>query len=123
MPLGERESGLRELEKGVDLSGRSSEALSRLGWAYGLIGRREEALRIADEMKKKLQLKTASPFRIGYVYAGLGDRDEALRWFDRALQEHDFFLVEVNAIPGDFDSWRSDPRFQQLLRGMNLAAQ
>jgi serine/threonine-protein kinase len=121
MSMGERQNGLQELEKAVELSGRSSEPLSRLAYAYAQIGRRDDALAIVSELKQKLQNKTTSPYRIGYVYAGLGERQEAYRWFDRALREHDFFLIEINAHPHDFDSWRSDPRFQQLLKGMNLA--
>jgi eukaryotic-like serine/threonine-protein kinase len=119
--LGDHQHGLQEIEKSVELSHRSGEALSRLGYTYALIGRRDDALKIVAELKEKLKTKTTSPYRIGYVYAGLDDRQEAYRWFDQALREHDFFLADIHQDPSDFASWRSDPHFQQLLRGMRLA--
>jgi len=119
--VGDRQHGLQELEKSVELSDRSGEALSHLGYTYAQFGRHDDALKIVAELKEKLKAKTASPYRIGYVYAGLGDRQEAYRWFDHALREHDFFLAEINSNPYDFASWRSDPHFQELLKGMNLA--
>jgi serine/threonine-protein kinase len=118
---GDRQNGLQELEKAAELGGRTAEPVSELGYAYAQVGRRGDALKIISELRQKLQDKTAAPFRIGYVYAALGDRTEAYRWFDQALREHDFFLCEIHFRSHDFDSWRSDPHFQQLLRGMNLA--
>ena len=112
--------GVPELQKGVEATGRSGQSLSWLGYTYAQIGRREEALKIIAELKKKLRAGETSPYRVGYVYAGLGDRAEAYRWFDQALREHDYFLAEING-PYDFGSWRSDPHFQELLKGMNLA--
>jgi len=121
MEVGDHQNGILELQKAVKLSNRSGEALSRLGFAYAQIGRREDALAILAELKSKLQRKETSPFRVGYVYAGFGDRTNAYQWFDQALREHDFFLRDINSYAHDFDSWRADSHFQQLLRGMNLA--
>jgi TolB-like protein/Flp pilus assembly protein TadD/predicted Ser/Thr protein kinase len=121
MDIGDFLNGILELQKAVELSNRSGEPLSRLGFAYAQVGRRDDALAILDELKRKLKRKETSPFRVGYVYAGLGDRPNAYRWFDQALREHDSFLFGINAWPHDFDAWRADPHFQQLLRGMNLA--
>jgi len=122
MEAGDHQRGLAELQRAVELSDRSGETLSRLGFSYARLGEREAALKIISELKQKLNAKTTSPYRVGYVYAGLGDRQEAYRWFDRALREHDSFLVGINVEPEVFDaSWRSDPHFQELLKGMNLA--
>jgi eukaryotic-like serine/threonine-protein kinase len=116
------QKALTEMQKAVELSNRAGEPLSGLGYIYAQLGRRDDALKIIGELKQKLNAKTTSSSRIGWVYAGLGDRQEAYRWFDQALREHDAFLTTINFNPGVFDdSWRSDPHFQKLLRGMNLA--
>ena len=121
LKLRDYENGVRELEKAAELTKRSTEALSRLGFGYGRAGRRADALRILNELKQRANEKHASAFRVGYVYAGLSDRGEAYRWFERALREQDGALSEINESRDIFDdSWRSDARFQQLLRGMNL---
>ena len=121
MDIGDYQNGILELQKAVELSNRSGEPLSRLGFAYAQVGRRDDALAIIGELKRKLKRNETSPFRVGYVYAGLGDRTSAYRWFDEALREHDSFLMGIYAYRHDFDFWRSDPHFQQLLRGMNLS--
>ena len=52
------------------------------------------------------------------AYSGLGE-DEAKTWMERAYEEHDQGMMDINAYPG-FDALRSEPRFQALVRRMNL---
>jgi len=54
------------------------------------------------------------------VYAGLENKAMTLEWLERAYQEHDFSLVFVQVAPW-FETVRGEPRFQQLLRNMQLA--
>jgi len=51
-------------------------------------------------------------------YQRAGDGEQALGWLERAYEEHDPNLPYL-VLP-DWDSLRSDPRFQDLLRRMNL---
>ncbi len=52
-------------------------------------------------------------------YAVVGDRDHSLLWLEKAYADRDWRLVEV-AVEPRFDVLRSDPRFQDLLRRLNL---
>jgi len=117
---GDDRNGLRELQIAVDSSGHGDTPLSELGFAYAKAGRRDEALKIIAELKEKYRQKTASPYPIGYVYAGLGDRSNAYRWWEAAIRERQT-NGEFNSLRGEFESWRSDPEFQRLLREINLA--
>lgn len=108
---GHAAEGLAELEK----LGRGAE----LGEAYAQLGRRQEALAIITELRAKPERDEASPVDIARIYAALGDRPNAYRWFDRAVSEQVGFANLIYR--HEFDSWRSDPQFQQLLRAMNLA--
>jgi hypothetical protein len=53
------------------------------------------------------------------IYAALGDPGRAFQWLDKAYRDRASALVRLKAEPG-FDSLRSDPRFQDLLRRMNF---
>ena len=52
------------------------------------------------------------------AYIGL-DEDETMAWLERAYEEHDQGMADINAYPG-FDALRSKPRFQALVRRMNF---
>jgi hypothetical protein len=57
-----------------------------------------------------------------YIYVGLGEKEQAFKWLEKAFDEKDTNLV----VPGlQFDPMleplRSDPRYADLLRRMNLS--
>jgi TolB-like protein/DNA-binding winged helix-turn-helix (wHTH) protein/Flp pilus assembly protein TadD len=49
----------------------------------------------------------------------LGNKDDAFRWLNKAYQEHSVWMNWIKVDPA-LDPLRSDPRFQDLLRRMNL---
>jgi serine/threonine-protein kinase len=57
---------------------------------------------------------------MAYVHTGLGEYDRAMDWLERAYAER---AGAVFGIKGSFlfTQLRSHPRFQALLRKMNLA--
>lgn len=52
-------------------------------------------------------------------YALAGDKDRALEWLEKAYEERSSQMVFLQAHPW-WDSLRSDPRFQDLLRRMKF---
>jgi hypothetical protein len=61
-----------------------------------------------------------SSFFMAEIYANLGDKGEALKWLEKAVEERDVEIDLIKVYPA-FDNLRSEPRFQNLLRRMNLA--
>lgn len=116
---GEPRDALAEAQKAVALSNRAGLPLVALAASYALNDRRADALKIIDEVKAKYDRQRASPTSIGQLYAALNDRPEAYQWFDRALRDRDQYLPQINWFL-ETQSLRSDPHFQQLLRGVNL---
>jgi hypothetical protein len=51
------------------------------------------------------------------VEVGLGDGDKAFEWLEKACEERFVIGIKVDT---QFDPLRSDPRFADLLRRMNL---
>jgi TolB-like protein len=58
-------------------------------------------------------------YRRGEYYAVLGEKEKALEWLSKAVEERHHGAVGANASPA-WDPLRDDPRFQDLLRRMNL---
>lgn len=60
-----------------------------------------------------------SAYQIAEVYAWRGDKDEAFEWLERAYAQRDSGLTILKYDP-QLDSLRGDPRYQAVLRKMNL---
>ena len=91
------------------------------GWClartYALAGRREEARKIAVELGKKPV--PIYCWGLAQVYAALGDKDEAIRWLEQGYKIRFSFMPWIRQTPA-LAPLRSDPRFQDLVRRMNL---
>ena len=61
-----------------------------------------------------------SLYQIAATYAGLGEKDRAFEWLEKAYDERSDWLVNLK-VEQRFDGLRSDPRFADLLRRVNLA--
>jgi len=86
---------------------------------YARAGRRREALRLLADLLQTAQTRYLSPVSVAIAYIGLGDFDNAFLWLDKACAERDFSLSSLKVEPV-YDPLRSDPRFQALLRRLNL---
>jgi serine/threonine-protein kinase len=87
-----------------------------LGPIYAKAGRREDAMGIVRVMEAQPQSRRSAQ-RLAITYAALGNRDEALRWL--AIEPPWFSLPWSLHMP-EFDAYRDDPRFQAVVRRMNL---
>ena len=114
---GDLPGAIAKLEKAVNLSqGPHYRAL--LGRAYALAGEKCKALEILDELKALSQRRYVSPFDIAVVHVGLDDLTSAFQCFEEAYQQRVFRIIELT-MPM-YDSLRSDPRWQNLVRRVGL---
>ena len=91
---------------------------SNLAFAYAVSGRRTEALKILDELKKRATNGFSNDPEIALVYVGLNDKDQAMVWLEKAYQAR--FNPSILFRPS-FDSLRADARFRDLLRRIGLS--
>ena len=115
------EEAIEELTKAVSLSEGSPVPMGHLGFAYGLKGANAETKKILSALSTLANRQYVSSSTVALVYTGLGDKAHALDWLEQAYQEHDFSMVFLDVAPW-FKSLRSEARFQQLLRRMQLPA-
>jgi len=106
-----------EFQRAIELSGHSGAFDSNLGYAYAVSGRKEEALKIVDELESRHPTNYSVDADIALIYVGLDDRDEAIGRLNKAFDAR--FKASILRRPA-FDPLRSDPRFQDLLRRMGL---
>jgi hypothetical protein len=84
-------------------------------------GRRDDALRLLDELSSPRESRYVSPARIGQVHLGLGDRAAALVWLDRAVDEQCAEVAWLGVHPM-FDELRAEGKFLALLERIGLPA-
>jgi serine/threonine-protein kinase len=113
------EDAIAEDEKALSVSGGAPRALSVLGHAYAMSGKRSEALKVLAELKNLSKQRYVAPFHTAVIYAGLGDKGRSLEWLERAYEDHYDQLAWIRVDP-KFDSLRAEPRYHDLLRRMHL---
>ena len=94
-------------------------ALTALGHAQGLAGKRSDAEKIISRLQELSNKEYVSPFHVAVVYSGLDERKLALDWLDKAQQER-FNLIPFVQVDPVFKNLRSEPRFVQLSKSLGL---
>ncbi len=110
--------GALEIVEGATALG-SQWASTMAACLYGLMGEREKAESMLNEMLERSSSGYFPAVQIAMVYAGLGDRDQAFEWLERALERNEniFFKFLSTLLPDVGD----DPRFHDILRRVGLA--
>ncbi len=92
------------------------------GWHayyYARSGEKEES-RALLRQEEALPESPWPPWAYALVYGELGDLDDCFRWLENAVERHQLPLQKFRLDPR-YKQVRSDPRFQALLKRMNLA--
>ena len=92
-------------------------SLTQLGYTYAVAGRRSDALRVIEQLKRQPNPWLA--FHLARIYVGLGDKEQAFSYLEKAAEDRFGFLYDLR-FTSHFDPLRDDPRFEKLLRGINL---
>ncbi|MBZ5616326.1 MAG: winged helix-turn-helix domain-containing protein [Acidobacteriia bacterium] len=112
------EETIREMQK-VLADSYAPQTVSQLARAYALAGKRAEALKVMAELNQLSGRAYVSSYDVATVYVALGENDRAFAELEHAYDEHSERLIWLG-VDWRFDDLHSDPRFQSLLRRMNL---
>jgi pentatricopeptide repeat protein len=107
------------LQKAVSASDRSPAILGILVHAYAQAGRRADALRLLEELKRRKLTGYVPAAAFVLAYLGLGEYDQAFFWLEEAYKEQSNLLQFLKVHP-IFDPVRDDPRFKGLVRRVGL---
>ena len=108
------DDAIRELRTAVTLADQSTETLAALAMAYAAAGMTTEAEEITDGLEKLQGKRYVLPYNIAKIYAA-SDKDKAFGWLERAYEEGNPDLIELNSEPV-FDILRADARLSDLMQ-------
>jgi len=109
---------IAEFQKSVNLF-KVSERDAALGYAYARVGKDAEANHILETYLKESKRTYVSWYGIAFIYAGLGENDLAFACLEKAYDQQDVRLRDLNVEPL-FENLRFDPRFAHLVRRVGL---
>jgi TolB-like protein/tetratricopeptide (TPR) repeat protein len=116
------------IEEAIELQERIPAGSPIRNWAlgptYASAGREADALKVAAEMSVDPGPKDR--LFLAFTYAALGDFDEAMRWFEICFEietRTDWlpWIALDQSFGGVLEGIREDPRFQSLIKKLNLA--
>ena len=114
---GDYEKAIPALERGR--SGPWGEG--HLGYGYAVSGSPEKARSLIQKLKEESSLpEHRLPYHLGMIHLGLGEHEQCLDWLEKAEERRSTELFWLGTSP-EVDSLRENPRFQAILRRMNLA--
>jgi serine/threonine-protein kinase len=116
--MGLYEEAAAARQKEWTLSGPSEEEVAGLT-AAAISGKEDYWRWTLDYWEKRSKQGYVSPRTFAIAYAALGEKGQAFEWLEKAYQDRDALLLTM--IDPLLDPLRDDPRFQDLLRRMNLA--
>ena len=82
--------------------------------------KKAEAQEILRDLIGLSNVRYSEPFVIAAILTGLGEFDQAFEWLQKSCDEMSPFVSMFLKVDPKFESLRSDPRFAELLRRMNL---
>lgn len=101
-----------ELEGGAELSAR----LDTLQRSSG----KQAAYQLWLDESLKLRKQGYYPaINIAFLYAAMKNREQTVAWLEKAFDEHEPTFWQIKYLP-NYDFARDDPRFQEMLRKVNL---
>lgn len=115
----------KQFDEAVELVERSAsihqhpQCISQKGMVYGFAGRRDDALRVLDELMVLAKSSYFSPVSLTFVHQGLGNLDTWKKLMREAFEERSAVLL-FSLISEFSDNLRSDPFFQDLVRKVGL---
>ena len=118
LQTGRPEEAVDEFLKANILVGTPPEEVATLKKAYESSGLKGLWRMVLRQQSHQLN-GGGSPDFTACLYTRLNEHDRAIAWLEKAYADHVPFMQELRNDP-DFDSLRSDPRFQDLVRRMNF---
>jgi serine/threonine-protein kinase len=119
--LGKRtyDKAIAECQRAAMLSGNDLTRAVGLARAQALAGNKTVARNALSELRERAKRTYVPASLFAQIHIALGEREEGLAWLESAYADHDAYLARLKVDPA-FDSIRSEPGFQALMRRLGL---
>ncbi|MEO7539836.1 MAG: winged helix-turn-helix domain-containing protein [Pyrinomonadaceae bacterium] len=111
------DKAVAEFRTVVEITEQSPSLIALLGYGYAMSGKHAQAKAILKKLES--ETPTVSEFEKAMIYIGLSDPDKAFESLEKAFNERAWQLGFLKVEP-IFDPLRSDERFADLMRRLNL---
>ncbi|MGA2587597.1 MAG: protein kinase [Candidatus Aminicenantales bacterium] len=109
-----------QMKKALALEPSSPRYIAGVGIAYSQEGKRSEALKILADLQELSKRRYVPPTSLAFILLYMEDkREEGFKELERGYEDRTTYMCQMKVMP-QFDPFRSDPRFQALLRRMNF---
>jgi eukaryotic-like serine/threonine-protein kinase len=109
---------IAETRTSIELRGGST-AKGFLGLWLAKSGKRDETVRLVGELKQEAARNYVQSFTFALIYIALGDKEEALNYLEKHMSSR-AETASSYAVDPELDDLRSEPRFKEMLKRMNL---
>jgi serine/threonine-protein kinase len=92
---------------------------SYLARAYARSGRKDEALKVLEELQELAKSQYVPPYFLAAIHVALEQRDQAFQYLEKAYEDRDPWLVYLMVDPM-FDTVRSDSRLTAMLAKVGM---
>ena len=116
--MGRHDEAIACAQRCVELLGKASHTLGRLGSAYAEAGQREEAQEVLRQMDEIAVRRYISPYHQALVHCALGRFEKSLDLLEKACETKDAKVLWMGVDP-ELDPLHGHPRFNDLLRKLN----
>jgi DNA-binding winged helix-turn-helix (wHTH) protein/TolB-like protein len=113
--MGLADRALEELASASPSSNGNSKIPALRGYILAKAGRSAEAREVLANFEQLSATRYLPPYARALVYAGLGDQNLTFHWLEKAFAARDVHLIFLPIDP-KWRPYRTDPRFQNLLR-------
>lgn len=108
-----------EYEKAIQLAPESFFPKTALARLFVRTGDHKKAYEIVRELESRRSERFVPLSQLAAIYNGLGNKDRALDLLEKAVEERELSDLNLREQPL-FDNLRSEPRFQNILKRMNV---
>jgi tetratricopeptide (TPR) repeat protein len=116
---GKLDEAINAFHSALKISPDNVTALSALGHAQALAGKKSDAERVIARLQELAKQEYVSPFQSAIIYAGLDNRKLALDSLEQSRAERFNWLPFLQIDPV-FKNLRSDERFVELSKSLGL---
>ena len=109
---------IAEARTALELNNGSS-TKGYLGLWLAKSSKRDEALKLLSELKEETTRDYVQGYTFAVIYIGLGDKVEALNHLEKHMLSR-AETANTYAVSPELDEVRSEPRFKEMLKRMNL---
>jgi Tfp pilus assembly protein PilF len=119
--MGKYDLWLQEWGKSAAISGDQEDAtnVKEVARVYAESGYAAAAKRSAELQEQLAKRHYIDPSIVGYEYAYTGNKEQTFAWLQKAAAERSSSLQLIKIIR-PLDPWRTDPRYEAIVKGMGL---